>query len=582
MSRTFVVRLLLSAVAVACEVLLILRALAVQPRFELPLQIERTPAGVYVVRARGNERLPAPLIDGDMLAPKQMRSADRAAALFPDMGVAAQTSINLAVMRDGVLLRASTASIASAPTRLQRLDVWLGGVLSEGFVFVLALLTLWRGRDRAARGLCLFAFASLLNNGLYAVATPPVLNFWIQQLRAALFPLMQVPGLYVMAEALAQRGLTPRTRTVARVATAALVLAGLVVRLAPRISFAYFAAVPPYSIFAADTPVIAALSALPVLVLAIGYRHAGHEGRLRIRWVLWSTALLFATIAVVQVLSQSRHPYGYDVFNVVLPGVALLGYLYAVLRTRLLDVSFVVDRALVFALLAALLFGVFALVERELHHFALGEQLSWAVEAVTALLLAMALSPLHRRLEHWIEGLLFRQQRLAVATLRRFATECAFVEREARLLQLAIEHLQAQAVAVAIYERVGSAYPLRAAHGESWPATVDADDPIFVSLRAGRPELNLKEVRNSFGTEGFAFPMRITESLTGAIICRPRDGEQFSADVRSVLAEVARSIGIALYILRQREQARLVADIAWERVDRVAARDRALALVQST
>jgi hypothetical protein len=192
------------------------------------------------------------------------------------------------------------------------------------------------------------------------------------------------------------------------------------------------------------------------------------------------------------------------------------------------------------------------------------------------------MSPLHRRLEHWIEGVLFRQQRLAVATLKRFATECAFVEREERLLDIAIEQLQRHCAAAAVYERSGPAYQLRAGFGQSWPQMADTDDLIFVSLRAGQPELNLEDVKSTLATEGFVFPMRVAEALTGAVICRPKDGEQFASDVRAVLAEVARSLGISLYILRYREQARLVADIASERIDEVGARRRAIALLQGT
>jgi len=287
------------------------------------------------------------------------------------------------------------------------------------------------------------------------------------------------------------------------------------------------------------------------------------------------------TFAVDSFVSQDRHPYEYQAINLA-QGLALLGYLYAILRNRVVDVAFVIDRALVFALIGAFLFGLFALVERLLHHLAIGEQLDWAVEALTVLLLAMAMSPLHRWLERWIESLLFRQQRLAVARLKRFATECAFVEREDRLLHIAIERLQPHCAAGAVYERGVSAYQLRAGYGQPWPEVVDPDDQLFVSLRAGQAELSLEEARSSLASEGFAFAMRVAEGLTGAVICRPKDGEQFASDVRAVLAEVARSLGISLYILRYREQARLVSDIAAERIDEAGARRRAITLLQGT
>ena len=72
----------------------------------------------------------------------------------------------------------------------------------------------------------------------------------------------------------------------------------------------------------------------------------------------------------------------------------------------------------------------------------------------------------------------------------------------------------------------------------------------------------------------------VGEMLSGAVVCRPRTGEQFAPDVRAALAEAARNLGASLYILRYREQARLVADIATGRIDESGARRRAVAMLE--
>jgi hypothetical protein len=584
MSRTLVVRLLLTAVAVVCEVLILLRALGILSPSELPFAIDLSAPGRYVIEARSDWPLPPSLMRGDVLVIGDMAPADRAIVdstrdVRPDM------PLHLAVLRQGRLLRVSVATIPAVVSLPHEVAVWIGGFGLLSFVLVLAMLTLWRGHDWAAWGLSAFSFAILVSNALFVVLTRPPASFWLRTAGEALQLLGMVPGLYVMAEALARTALPAPTRMLARVAMVTLTVLQIGGSVTRQILLVYFAVgwsrTAQSTIDLTFNIIFLTTSAVPVLLLLTSYRRADHRSKLRIRWVLWSTALLFATFAVDAFISQDSHPYNYQAINIA-QALALLGYLYAVLRTRLVDVAFVIDRALVFALLAALLFGLFALVERFLHHFAIGEQLDWAVEALTVLLLAMAMSPLHRRLEHWIEGVLFRQQRLAVATLKRFATECAFVEREERLLDIAIEQLQRHCAAAAVYERSGPAYQLRAGFGQSWPQMADTDDLIFVSLRAGQPELNLEDVKSTLATEGFVFPMRVAEALTGAVICRPKDGEQFASDVRAVLAEVARSLGISLYILRYREQARLVADIASERIDEVGARRRAIALLQGT
>ena len=583
MSRTLLVRLLLTAVAVACEILILLRVLGVVSLSELPFAL-RVSQDRYVIEARGDWPLPPALMSGDVLAFKQMAPADRAVILSTRC-VAPYTALHLAFARAGHPLRATVATIPAIPTMPEKVALWIGGFFTMQFVLILAMLTLWRGHDWAAWGLSAFSFAVLASNGLFMINTSPPASFWLRLTGDVLQSLGMVPALYIMAEALAGTAVVARARVVARVGMIALTILMIGMFVALQVLRIYFAtgwsATTQSSVDLADNIIFVATSAVPVLLLLTSYRRAAHESKLRIRWVLWSTALLFVTFAVDSFVSQDRHPYEYQAINLA-QGLALLGYLYAILRNRVVDVAFVIDRALVFALIGAFLFGLFALVERLLHHLAIGEQLDWAVEALTVLLLAMAMSPLHRWLEHWIESLLFRQQRLSVARLKRFATECAFVEREDRLLHIAIERLQPHCAAGAVYERGVSAYQLRAGYGQPWPEVVDPDDQLFVSLRAGQAELSLEEARSSLASEGFAFAMRVAEGLTGAVICRPKDGEQFASDVRAVLAEVARSLGISLYILRYREQARLVSDIAAERIDEAGARRRAITLLQGT
>jgi hypothetical protein len=321
--------------------------------------------------------------------------------------------------------------------------------------------------------------------------------------------------------------------------------------------------------------------AIPVMMLLVGYRRAPYESRLRIRWVLWSTAFLFVCVVAIIALGpvQARYPYIFQ-FVYTARFLTLGGYLYAAIRTRVVDVSFVVNRALVYAGITGLLFGIFSLLELGLHDLAVGDKLSWALQAIAALLLAVALSPLHRRLEHWVERVFFRKQRLALATLRTFSAECAFIEQQSRLFDTAVERLHLHCDAVAIYERALCGYQLRGSTGRAWPETVDVDDAAFVSLRARRQEVDLHGHASAMGADSFAFPMIVGEMLSGAVLCRPRAGEQFAPDIRAALAEAARNLGSSLYILRYREQARLVADIAAGRIDELGARQRAIAMLE--
>ncbi len=572
-------RILLTTLAVISVALVMLQVLRIEPVSQLPFTIERaTSSSGFVVRERSGEPLPASISDGDAVVWADMTRVDRAMLLWSP-SVPPGSRMTLVVIHAGHVARVPVSAGVARFSGTGEFVETTDAVLSTLFVFGLALLTLWRGRDGAAFGLATFSLTVLLSLALETLSVPSPVNVWFGELAQVLQTLIALPALYVLAESLARSGLSPRWVAIPRSIVIVLALVLTAASVASVVLLVYFAFAPPLSLDLGSQVVLGGLSAVPVVILIKGYRDGAHESRLRIRWVLWSTALLFGSIIALSSLSATRDPVLFPLIS-LLQGLALLGYLYAVLRSRIVDVSFVVDRALVFALITALIFGVFSLLEQGMHHFATGDRFGWALQATVALGLAMVLSPLHHRLERGIERLFFGRQLRAIAALRRFASECAFVERADRLLELAIERLLIQSAAAAIYERTPSGYARKAAHDGPWPELIDVDDAVFVSLRAGAKEIDLESGETSIAAEGFAFPMTVAETLAGAVICRPRDGEQFAPDVRSALAEVARNLGMSLYILRNREQARLVADIAAERLDESAARRRAVLLMQ--
>ncbi len=582
MNRAFALRLSLSAIALASIAIVLLITLGLWSGGTLPLQVQQA-NGHYVVHRDPDFALPAPLLDGDVLAIREMTPAARAAAFY-GAGVSVGSSVAIPVIRNGHVLRTFIQAQAAAPFRHDWLNRAVNAFLTTPFIAALALLTLWRGRDRVAWGLCVLSFYGLVAGALLnlcAVLVQPLVSFWLILLVLEAQYVAAIPGLYVMAEGLADTGVSVRTRTRARTVVVCLAAAAFALELTQQIAATYFGLTAPPSIPSGIIVITIALIAIPVLMLLGGYRKAPHERRLRIRWVLWSTAFLLVCAMAIFALQpvESRYPYLFE-FVYTVRWLAFAGYLYAAIRTRLVDVSFIVNRALVYAAITALLFGIFSVIELGLHELAVSDKLSWALQAIAALLLAMALSPLHRRLEHSVERIFFRKQRLAIETLRSFAAECSFIEQQNRLLETAVERLHPHCDAVAIYERALSGYQLRASRGRAWPETVDVDDPAFVSLRAHRQEVDFHGLASAMGTDSLAFPMTVGEMLSGAIVCRPRAGEQFAPDIRAALADTARNLGASLYILRYREQARLVADIATGRIDESGARRRAVAMLE--
>jgi len=212
------------------------------------------------------------------------------------------------------------------------------------------------------------------------------------------------------------------------------------------------------------------------------------------------------------------------------------------------------------------------------HELALGGELGWVVQALGAVGVAAVLSPLHRLLDRGLERLFFHSLRTIAGGLRRFGRESAFFEDEEALLSRAVRQLLVPCSAAAIYERNGAVYRRRVCDGNGWPHAVDRDDPAFVALRADHGVLELKGMESAAGTDGLAFPMRVGQQLTGAVLVRLREGEQLDRDVRAALGELAHALATSLYLLRYREQARLLAEIAAGRLEHAAVRTAVAAL----
>lgn len=576
MTRAFGLRLGLTLLALGCAVSSALSIFGVFGQSHFSLQLIHRSADRYEVQPLAQKPLPAPLRAGDLIDIRQLSAAARA-ALFTRHDVTPGTTLTVAVLRDGRPLTLSVPAVPDSASAISRLQ----SVFFVAAALLISLLTLWRGRDWAAWGLALLFLTLFVKWGILDAAVAPPLVFWATQASAVLRITVDFPALFIVADALAGANLPARWRTRARVVMATVTLGILVLVELQMITLFRIGhdVVGSGGIAVIKTLFVFGLL-VTLLMLSVGYRFAPHEQRLRIRWVLWSTALLIASNILLLALPSTRHPYSMQL-STAMQALALFGYVYAVLRTRLIDVGFVIDRALVFGVLTALVFGTFSILEQTLHQFAVSDRVGWALQAVAALVLALVLSPMHRRLESWIEQAFFRAQRLALLALERFARECPYVEREAHLLEMALERLREQCGTVALYERNANRYRRRAASDESWPATVDADDPVFVALRATHEPVGLAAQTNRVGTEGIALPMTVAESLLGALVCRPHDGEQFAPEVREALASVAHHLGMALTGLRHREHARLVADVAAGRIDPDTARQRALSLMDS-
>lgn len=442
-------------------------------------------------------------------------------------------------------VRVTSISWGAAPDL--GLVAWLR--IFEGlFSGAIALAAVWRGRDRAAAGLALFAIAFLV--ALTATTTPTQGAVGLGALLGAwtLFLLARV-GLYGMAESMLGPALGPRARLWWR--GCFLLLLGAAAMIALGGPFIYVATGwaellrPQYGMVVTTSYVV------PVALLFVSYHRAEVPQRLRLRWMLWSGGMLVVGIALSN--TQVLGPPATRAATAFMVAFALAGFLYAILRHRVVDVRVVFSRTLVYAMTTSLVLGLFALLESLIERAALGHGTSLALELAVPLGLGVSLSTVHRRIDDTVDRLIFRRQYREEVALRRFANESAFVTQPETLLDLAVDqlHLHVGAPWVAFYEYTAGDYIRVRQRGEQdLPQAVATDDLALVKLRAHGSEVDLHEAPSGLGRDGYAFPLRARNHLLGVVVIGPRPGEHYAAEERELVAHVVRAVGASLFALR--------------------------------
>ncbi len=528
----------------------------------LPFDVIVEGAHTAVVEPVANIPLPPALRAGDRL---DLAALSRSARIAVSIMHLSNYSFPLGQAYEFVIRRGGvpvTVPITTVDLRAVR-DAWWFEWTTLSFSMllgVIALLVLWRGRDRAAAGMALWAIAFLAGlafqhaqlNGLFG------LGAW---LGANVFYLLARCGFYVMIESMLGPVLTPRTRWLWRGGFFLLLAAGAVTRLGGPI---LLTATGWAELLQPQYGLVFSMSYLvPLALLIMNYGYADSARRLRLRWMLWSSVIF-----VVNIFLNNTAVLGPQVSSIVTNAALVLslsGFLYALLRHRVVDVSVVLDHTMVYGGMTALVVGVLAAVNSLVEHAALGTNASLLLQVIVPLSLGIVLSRVRTYLDRMVEQVFFRRKYLAEKTLRRFARHCTRYERTGRLFEEATTEIRRHlgARGIAIYERKGEDYVRVRQEGEvAYPEQMEIDDVAFVTVRADQKDIDLSELTSALGTDGYVFPMTAFGELQGALVCANRPGEHYAADERKLLAYVAHQMGVALYALRMQAKAKLVDALA--------------------
>ena len=179
-----------------------------------------------------------------------------------------------------------------------------------------------------------------------------------------------------------------------------------------------------------------------------------------------------------------------QVANVLAGVIAPVIFTYAILRHRILDLGFALNRTLVFSAVSAILLAAFGLTEWAVDHFVKieGREQNALMDAAIALGVFLTFHRVRDFVEHAVEALFFRDWQEKEADLRRFVADEAFITRRDALMTRfvgALSCFAGRGRMSRLHGRYDGRFAQRAAGDLSGaPRTLDADDPALVRLRA--------------------------------------------------------------------------------------------------
>ncbi len=245
---------------------------------------------------------------------------------------------------------------------------------------------------------------------------------------------------------------------------------------------------------------IPALWSLMVMYLFVDtYVRARGEDRQRIRWVVVGFGLnlaiqsvsLFLTVYVPSEPIWLAHVL--QLSTVIVP----LTVAYAVIKHRVIDVSFVVSRTLVYGILTSLLVGAFALIDWLFIDKLKLARLGAVAEMGVAVAGGFWFNGLHKRVDSFIEATFFRQRHLAERQLARNAAALPLAPTTNAVAHFLVnEPARAMSLASAALFRRGRDGTYTREESVGWDAAnlsrlERMDDPLLMLAQAENGPLSL-------------------------------------------------------------------------------------------
>ncbi|MBC5829580.1 MAG: hypothetical protein GIW98_05240 [Candidatus Eremiobacteraeota bacterium] len=260
------------------------------------------------------------------------------------------------------------------------------------------------------------------------------------------------------------------------------------------------------------------------LIVWLKYRKAPAALRQRYRWLAIGMVVSFAAYASYYIPVIPYRANQVITIAVVLMPIAVA---YSVLRHRVLDVSFVLNRAIVYGIMTTILLAFIGLLDWVSSRLLAETHVATAVEATLTVGLGFILNRIHQTFEGLVERVLFRSRHSAEKYLRRVARALPYASAE-DAIEDGLVHEPVSVLALssgAFFKKMQNGNFNRSQSigwDTDWNSVLDANENLVRFLQSEEDAVRLEDLREHASALGsgprapiLAVPITVRHELVG-------------------------------------------------------------------
>lgn len=288
-------------------------------------------------------------------------------------------------------------------------------------------------------------------------------------------------------------------------------------------------------------------------VVVIVARLAKMDSPTRARF--WWVAAAIVIGIITNELRQGTEAFWPGVFG-TLTIIMPLTLMYAIVRRHVIDIRFVISKAVVYGALMTVIFGVIAAADWAATRFLAELRVALALDAVIAIGIGIMMHRLTPILEGWVDSVIYRKKHAAEIYLRRLARTLPRAERKETIDRALVEdsYGELDLTMAALFRRHANAFTIALLAGlERATLAIDGDDDIVRFLITERSCVHLSTLNDriaatfvGLGAPAIAIPIFNGDELVSFVLYGVhRDGTRLDPEEVALLETLAESAGQA-------------------------------------